>query len=125
MIPPSFTCCKACATIILFCAVLCWNTAGRLHASPIRRKSAKKEKPNSTSTSIVYDKTAPSVSGVKNGKTYKKAVAVKVKDKYGLKKITLNGKKFTSGKKVTKKGSYTLKAVDKAGNVKTVKFKLK
>jgi len=80
---------------------------------------------NSTSTSIVYDKTAPSVSGVKNGKTYKKAVAVKVKDKYGLKKITLNGKKFTSGKKVTKKGSYTLKAVDKAGNVKTVKFKLK
>ncbi|MCM1158109.1 MAG: hypothetical protein NC300_05030 [Bacteroidales bacterium] len=72
------------------------------------------------------DKTKPVVKGVKNKKTYKKAVKITFSDKgSGIKKATLNGKKIKSGKKVKKKGSYTLKVWDKAGNLKTIKFKLK
>lgn len=72
------------------------------------------------------DTTAPTVTGVKNGKTYKKTVTIKYSDKgSGIKKATLNGKKIKSGTKVKKKGSYTLVVTDKAGNKKTVKFKMK
>lgn len=72
------------------------------------------------------DTTKPSVSGVTNGKTYKKACTIKFSDKgSGVKSAALNGKKISSGKKVTKKGSYTLVVTDKAGNKKTVKFKIK
>jgi hypothetical protein len=71
------------------------------------------------------DNKKPLVTGVKNGKTYKKPVTVKFSDKTsGIKKATLNGKTIRSGKKVSKKGSYTLKVTDKAGNTKTVKFKI-
>jgi hypothetical protein len=77
-------------------------------------------------TNLVVDKTKPKVTGVKNGKTYKKAVTIKFSDKgSGIKKATLNGKKIKSGKKVKKKGKYTLKVTDKAGNNTTVKFKIK
>jgi hypothetical protein len=71
------------------------------------------------------DVTKPVIKGVKNGKKYKKAVKITFSDKEsGIKKATLNGKKIKSGKKVKKKGSYTLKVTDKAGNVVTVKFKI-
>lgn len=80
---------------------------------------------NQSTVSFQYDKTAPTVTGVKNNKTYKKSVTIKVKDKNGVKSITLNGKKIKSGKKVSKKGSYKLVVTDKAGNVKTIKFKIK
>ena len=43
----------------------------------------------------------------------------------GIEKATLNGKKIKNGKTVSKKGSYTLKVSDKAGNTKKVKFKVK
>jgi len=79
---------------------------------------------HSASVTFVIDKTAPKVSGVKNGKTYKKAVKIKVTDKNGVKSVKLNGKAIKSGKKVSKKGKYTLVAKDKAGNKKTVKFKI-
>jgi hypothetical protein len=77
------------------------------------------------------DDTKPTVSGVKNNKTYTKSVTIKATDKdSGLKSATLNGKtikvsKLKSGYKVSKAGSYTLKVKDKAGNTKTVKFKIK
>lgn len=74
---------------------------------------------------VTYDKTKPVVKGVANGKIYKKTVTIKFSDKYGVKSAKLNGKTIKSGKKVTKKGAYTLKVTDKAGNVKTVKFKIK
>lgn len=75
---------------------------------------------------FTVDRTAPKITGVVNGKTYKKKVTVKATDNVsGISKITLNGKKIKSGTKVSKKGSYTLKATDKAGNVKTIKFKIK
>ena len=72
------------------------------------------------------DKIKPTVTGVKNNKTYKKQVTIKFSDKQsGIKKATLNGKKIKSGKKVKKNGKYTLKVYDKAGNVIQVKFTIK
>lgn len=72
------------------------------------------------------DKTKPVVKGVKNKKTYMKLVKITFSDKEsGINKATLNGKKIKNGKKVTKKGSYTLKVYDKAGNVNKMTFKVK
>lgn len=72
------------------------------------------------------DTTAPTITGVKNGSIYKKAVTIKYKDSgTGIKKATLNGKTIKTNKKVSAKGKYTLKVTDKAGNVRTVKFTIK
>lgn len=72
------------------------------------------------------DNVKPVVKGVKNNKTYKKKVKITFSDKQsGIKSATLNGKKIKSGKKVSKKGKYTLIVKDKAGNKTTVKFKIK
>lgn len=79
---------------------------------------------NTSEEEFIIDRTKPSVKGVKNGKTYKKAVKIKVSDKNGIKSATLNGKAFKSGSKTSKNGTYILKATDNAGNVKTVKFKI-
>ena len=72
------------------------------------------------------DNTAPKITGIKNGKTYKKAVTIHFSDKdSGIKSAKLNGKTIISGKKVSKKGNYTLKVTDKANNTKIVKFSIK
>jgi hypothetical protein len=72
------------------------------------------------------DSKAPVITGVKNNKTYTKAVTIKFSDKgTGIKKATLNGKTIKSGSKVSASGSYTLKVTDKAGNTKVIKFKIK
>lgn len=88
--------------------------------------------PNNQWYSIKYslsddkvDKEKPIIQGVSNGKVYKKAVTIKYSDESGIKSAKLNGKKFSSGKKVTKKGSYTVTVTDKAGNKSTVRFKIK
>lgn len=84
------------------------------------------DKNNGKSTiKFQIDTTKPTIKGVKNGKTYKKAVVLKFSDTgSGMKNATLNGKKVVSGKKITAKGSYSLKLTDRAGNSKTVKFKI-
>lgn len=79
---------------------------------------------NKSEEEFIIDRTKPSVKGVKNGKTYKKAVTIKFSDKNGIQSASLNGKAFRSGSKASKKGAYTLKVTDNAGNVKTVKFKI-
>ncbi len=79
---------------------------------------------NETEAEFIIDKTAPSVSGVKNGKTYKKAVTIKFSDKNGVQAAKLNGSVIKSGTKTSKKGNYTLKVTDNAGNTKTVNFKI-
>ena len=85
-------------------------------------KTANSEK----TVKFIKDSKKPVVSGVKNGKTYKKDVTVTFSDDAsGIKTAKLNGKKIKSGKKITKKGSYTLKVSDKAGNKTTVKFVIK
>ncbi|MDE6313479.1 MAG: hypothetical protein K2M46_07665 [Lachnospiraceae bacterium] len=74
------------------------------------------------------DTKAPTVTGVKNNRTYKKTVTIKFKDEKGgsgIRKATLNNKRIKSSKKVSKNGFYTLKVTDKAGNTRTIKFKIK
>lgn len=71
----------------------------------------------------VYDTIKPTAN-VKAGYKYKAGKKLTVKDKYGISKITLDGKKVKNGVKMTKKGTRTLKVYDKAGNVRTVKFKI-
>ena len=78
-----------------------------------------------TQLSKQKDKTKPIIKGVQNKKTYKKSVTIKFSDKSGIKKATLNGKKIKSGKKIKKNGKYNLVVMDKAGNVKKVKFIIK
>ena len=80
---------------------------------------------NASKITFVIDKTKPVVKGVANGKTYKSAKTIKFSDKCGVKSATLNGKKISTGKKVSKKGSYKLVVKDKAGNQNVVKFKIK
>lgn len=71
------------------------------------------------------DKTAPAVSGVAAGKTYKTAKAITFSDNLsGIRYAKLNNKVIKSGTKVTAKGSYTLVVTDAAGNAKTIKFKI-
>lgn len=74
---------------------------------------------------FTIDNTKPSVKGVQNGKTYTKPVTIKFSDKNGIKTAKLNGKNVKTGAKVSKKGTYTLKVTDNAGNVQTIKFKVK
>ncbi|MDE7310583.1 MAG: hypothetical protein K2N87_03010, partial [Eubacterium sp.] len=72
------------------------------------------------------DDRKPAVSGVKNGKTYKKAVRIRFSDSQsGIKKAELNGKTISSGKKVSAAGAYRLAVYDKAGNVKVIRFYIK
>ena len=77
-----------------------------------------------TTISFVMDQTKPTVKGVANGKTYTGAKTIKFSDKYGIKSATLNGKKISSGKVVSKNGSYKLVVTDKAGNKSIIKFKI-
>ncbi len=80
---------------------------------------------NKSKIKFYIDMTKPKVAGVADSKTYKKARVIRFSDKgSGIKKAALNGKTIRTGKRVSKKGSYTLIVSDKAGNVKTVKFKI-
>ena len=76
-------------------------------------------------TFTIKDTKKPTVSGVKNGKTYIGAKTVTFKDNCGISKATLNGKKISSGRKITKKGSYKLVVTDINGLKTTVSFKIK
>lgn len=74
---------------------------------------------------FVIDWTAPDVSGVKNGKTYSHTVKLQCKDLVsGIKKVTLNGKKYRKTVLVTRSGSYKLCVEDKAKNKKQVRFSI-
>ena len=72
------------------------------------------------------DQTKPSVTGVKNGKVYRKAVTIKFVDKQsGIRSAVLNGRKISSGKKVKAAGRYRLTVADRAGNKACIKFQIK
>ena len=74
---------------------------------------------------MTIDKKKPTTN-LKNNKTYKKNVKVSFADKTsGIKKAVLNGKKIKSGYKIRKSGNYKLVLTDKAGNTRTVRFKVK
>lgn len=75
---------------------------------------------------VYVDKTKPTVTGAKNGKTYNKSVKVYAKDTVsGLKKVVVDGRVVTKSTSVSKKGKHTVTAVDKAGNKTVVKFTIK
>ena len=82
---------------------------------------------NETIKTFIIDKKSPTIKGVTNKKKYRKAVTIKVSDKYGIKSVKLNKKtlKLSKTYKIKKKGTYTLVVTDKAGNSKKVKFSIK
>ena len=72
------------------------------------------------------DDKKPVISGIKNGRTYKKAVRIRFSDKQsGIKSALLNGRKISSGRKVSAPGSYKLIVTDKAGNRAVIKFRIR
>lgn len=71
------------------------------------------------------DKTAPSITGVENGKTYQEEVIPVIKDENLLEiKVTVNGKEitYTENMKLEEEGFYTIRASDKAGNITNINF---
>lgn len=83
---------------------------------------------NHSTVKVTVDQTKPTIKGAKNNKTYKKKVTLRFKDKNGIKKITINGKtikKTTKSKTLRKRGKYTVKVTDKAGNQNKIKFRIK
>lgn len=97
-----------------------------LSAEGLYRITATDINGNSSSIKFRIDTTKPAVSGVKSGKIYKSARTIRFSDKgSGIKTASLNGQAVKTGKKVSKKGAYTLTVTDKAGNQKTVKFTIK
>ncbi len=73
----------------------------------------------------IKDNKKPTVSGVAQNKTYKSKRTLKFSDNCGVKSATLNGKKISSGKVVSKKGTYKLVVTDVNGLKKVVNFKIK
>lgn len=76
-------------------------------------------------TSDYKDKQKPTVKGVKEGSTYKKAITITFKDNTVIKSATLDGKKIKSGKKVTTNGKHKLVVTDVFGNKTVVNFTIK
>ena len=75
------------------------------------------------------DKKKPTIRGVKNKKTYKKAQYFTVYDKdSGVASVKINGKKRKVGEayyELNKKGTYKIVVKDKVGNTTKVKVKIK
>lgn len=81
------------------------------------------KKKNSITVKFTIDKKKPMITGVTHNRTYYSPIKIKISDSIsGIKKATLNGNSIQSGKKVTKKGTYTLKVYDKAGNSRVIVF---
>lgn len=79
---------------------------------------------------FVVDKKKPIIYGAKNGKTYKRAVTLSFEDLHsGIASVTVNGKKISSkkyeGYTVKKNGTYKVVIKDKAGNSRSITFKIK
>ena len=73
----------------------------------------------------VPDTVAPKTN-IKNNKTYKSGKKITFSDEgSGMKSAKLDGKKIKNGHVVKKKGEHKLVLTDKAGNKRTVKFKIK
>ena len=75
------------------------------------------------------DTKKPTISGIKNKKTYKKGKSFFVNDKdSGVASVYINGKKQTAGStyfSLTKKGKNTIVVKDKAGNKKKIQVTIK
>lgn len=78
---------------------------------------------SATAEVSTIDRTAPSVTGVENNKTYSESVTPIVSDT-NLDTVELNNNAYVSGTPITVTGSYTLVATDKAGNTTTIQFNI-
>ena len=74
--------------------------------------------------SIPADTVKPVITGVANGKTYKKFPKVTIKENVGCKVLTANGKPIDNEFPVEKDGTYKIVAQDFAGNTSKVTFKV-
>ena len=74
-----------------------------------------------TEIKFVIDKTAPSVTGLEEGKFYNDSVTPVIEDE-NLAYVTVDGLPFIPGQSVVLYGTHTLVATDKAGNTTTVEF---
>jgi hypothetical protein len=86
---------------------------------------------------VIKDTKAPTIKGVKNGKTYKKSVTFTITDSSGVdfseSKINDRALLFSSYKSIdngyevtlSDKGKYTVEVVDERGNSKKIKFTIK
>lgn len=91
----------------------------------IRYKTASGKHVVKKTKGFYIDKTAPVINGVKNNAVYRGKVNIKYKDKQsGIKSAKLNGKLIKSGTVVWRNGNYKIVAADKAGNKKTVSFRI-
>lgn len=72
------------------------------------------------------DKLPPSISGVKNGGSYKDKVKIYYWDRggSGIRYALIDNVEIENGATISKKGTYTLKVADYAGNVKTLTFRI-
>ncbi|WP_315112890.1 immunoglobulin-like domain-containing protein [Clostridium intestinale] len=73
---------------------------------------------NTTTKTFTIDKTAPVVSNLKSGETYKEDMT----PQFNEGTATLDGKPYEPGTPVTEEGSHTLVVKDKAGNTTVVNF---
>jgi hypothetical protein len=87
------------------------------------------DKVGNIGTTVFYiDFTAPTVGGVRNGRTYTEYKTVTFNDSIsGIKKITVNGDEVradTKSRRYSSTGTYKIKLWDKAGNYRKVTFKI-
>ncbi len=82
---------------------------------------------NTTTVNFRIDAKPPKIKGVKDGKTYKKAVTLRFSDDNGVKRVEVNDKKIKGKKKVKikKPGSYLVYVYDKCGNYNEKYFRIK
>lgn len=93
--------------------------ADGVYSINVRLINGKKAKADFT-----IDTTRPTTN-IKN-KTYRKSVKIVFSDKNsGMKSARLNGKTIKSGKRINRAGKYKLVLTDRAGNKKTVQFKIR
>ncbi len=81
---------------------------------------AKDKAGNETKIKVVFDKSAPKITGVENGKYYNTSVTPVITDK-NIASVTLNGNPY-DGNPISEDGEYTLVVMDKVGQKKTVTF---
>lgn len=81
---------------------------------------------NRSHLSFRIDKTKPVISGVKHARTYQNARTIRFSDPQGsgIQSAVLNGSPIKTGKRVYKKGTYRLNVTDRAGNQKSIMFKI-
>lgn len=100
------------------------NKSNKASVIYFRYKDATGNTVNTHTCYFTIDKQKAKIN-VKNGKTYKTGFKLKFSDASGIDYAKLDGKNTKNNTKITKKGLHKIIVLDKAGNKKIVKFKVK